>query len=638
MTIGFGNNQSPKIKLREWQSRAKRKCLAQFLNGKRVWVQETVTGGGKTIFGREVSMGLYDESAIDLIIILVPSEPILNSWVSTYCGLLNSTSGPVYPSDTQVWVSTYAGYKAICNALASRRTKGYLLIVEEYHHAEREAAWGQAVTTLSRGAKHVLMLSGTPWRTKGTIALLDGERNIHDRPYYQEDGIEPDDAYKYKEDLESGTRGTVVVHFEFVEADAEAKDSGEIYKLPLETDDWRDSADEHCKEPLGKYVTITTKEKPLNARLEGKNTHKEIIRKGLSWLEHSRNEFKRATGLDDVSIMHIACSCINDATSIEKYINVAYSGIKAEKIVSDDSNSSKRIEEIQLACKQNNHDRPDVIISVGMISEGVDIPAIKVTVYLNKILTLLYLIQLIGRGQRRVWIDKIGRYADDDINPRQTMGYFLAPAHPYLIWVASQIEKEINQARIEELPPEETTGLGPTRIMREFINNPGDNSIQICSGEAVTADKAKLIAAMDKIISSPSANDHLANAMWKEYLSSLIIDGKENAVEEMIKAKCEAMDIQFDDITSVRSITEELTYDQRCELLSQDAHALVRSIRRNIHPFCNEKDDGIAFPKVWGKMNKLAGITTFSKATLVEKDRWINHAGAWAERQVRVAS
>lgn len=638
MTIGFGNNQSPKIKLREWQSRAKRKCLAQFLNGKRVWVQETVTGGGKTIFGREVSMGLYDESVIDLIIILVPSEPILNSWVSTYCGLLNSTSGPVYPSDTQVWVSTYAGYKTICNALASRRTKGYLLIVEEYHHAEREAAWGQAVTTLSRGAKHVLMLSGTPWRTKGTIALLDGERNIHDRPYYQEDGIEPDDAYKYKEDLESGTRGTVVVHFEFVEADAESKDFGEIYKLPLETDDWRDSADEHCKEPLGKYVTITTKEKPLNARLEGKNTHKEIIRKGLLRLEHSRNEFKRATGLNDVSIMHIACSCINDATSIEKYINVVYSGIRAEKIVSDDSNSSRRIEEIQLACKQNNHDRPDVIISVGMISEGVDIPAIKVTVYLNKILTVLYLIQLIGRGQRRVWIDKIGRYADDDANPRQTMGYFLAPAHPFLIWVASQIEKEINQARIEELPPEETKGPGPTKIMREFINNAGDNSIQICSGEAVTADKARLIAAMDKIIGSPSANDHLANAMWKEYLSSLIIDGKEDAVEEMIKAKCEAMGIQFDNITSVKSIAEELTYDQRCELLSQDAHALVRSIRRNIHPFCNEKDDGIAFPKVWGKMNKLAGITTFSKATLVEKDRWINHAGAWAEQQMRVAS
>jgi superfamily II DNA or RNA helicase len=200
--------------------------------------------------------------------------------------------------------------------------------------------------------------------------------------------------------LESETRGTVVVHFEFVEADAEAKDSGEIYRLPLETDDWRDSADEQCKEPLGKYVTITTKDKPLNARLEGKNAHKEIIHKGLARLEYSRNEFKQATGLDDVSIMHIACSCINDATSIEKYINVVYPGIKAEKIVSDDSNSSKRIEEIQHACKQNNHDRPDVIISVGMISEGVDIPAIKVTVYLNKILTLLYLIQLIGRGLR----------------------------------------------------------------------------------------------------------------------------------------------------------------------------------------------------------------------------------------------
>ena len=647
MTIGFGNNQSPKVTLREWQQRAKDKCMAQFLGGKRVWVQETVTGGGKTIFGREVSMALYDESVIDLIIILVPSEPILNGWVSTYRGRLNSTSGPIYQSDTQVWVSTYAGYKSICNALASRRTNGYLLIVEEYHHAEREAAWGQAVTTLSRGAKHVLMLSGTPWRTKGTIALLDGERNVYNRPYYQEDGIEPDDAYRYKEDLESSTRGTVVVHFEFVEAEAVDKKTGEVYKLSLETDDWRDSADESCKEPLGKYVTINPSEggekklnpRPLNARLEGKDMHKKIIDKGLKWLECSRNEVKQATGLEDVSIMHIACSCINDASSIEKYINITCPGFKAEKIVSDESNSSKRIEEIQLACKQNSHDRPDVIISVGMISEGVDIPAIKVTVYLNKILTLLYLIQLIGRGQRRIWLDKLGRYADSDKNPRQTMGYFLAPAHPYLIWVASQIEKEIKQARIEEtLCPGPTTREAPPRELRDFINNAGDNSIQIRSGEAVTANKARLMAAIDKIIGSPSANDHLANTMWKEYLISLIVDGKEDAVEAVVKAKCKEMIIEFDDISSVESVKEELTYDQQCELLSQDAHALVRSVRRNVYPFCNEKDDGIAYPKVWGRMNKLAGITTFSKATLDEKERWINQAGAWAEQQMRVAS
>lgn len=647
MTIGFGNNQRPKITLREWQKKAKDKCMAQFLAGKRVWVQETVTGGGKTIFGREVSIALYGESAIDLVIILVPSEPVLNGWVSTYRGSLNSTSGPAYQSDTQVWVSTYAGYKAICNALASRRTNGYLLITDEYHHAEREAAWGQAVTTLSRGAKHILMLSGTPWRTKGTIALLDGERNIYGRPYYQEDGIEPDDAYKYKNDLESETRGTVVVHFEFVEAEAIDKKTGEFYTLSLETDDWKDSADEHCKEPLGKYVTInpspSQQEKlnprPLNTRLEGKDMHKKIIDKGLKWLECSRDEVKQATGLDDVSIMHIACSCINDATSVEKYINVVYPGFKAEKIVSDEANSSKRIEEIQLACKQNSHDRPDVIISVGMISEGVDIPAIKVTVYLNKILTLLYLIQLIGRGQRRIWLDKLGRYADADGNPRQTRGYFLAPAHPYLIWVASQIEKEINQARIEEIILDQ----GPVnsrsdRTAREFVNNAGNNSIQICSGEAVTADKIRLIAAIDKIISSPSANDYLANAMWKEYLSSLIVDGKEGAVEEMIKAKCKEMAIKFDDISSAKSVSEELTYDQQCELISEDVHALVRNVRRNVHPFCNEKDDSIAFAKVWGKLNKLAGITTFSKATLVEKERWINHASAWAEQQVRIAS
>ena len=51
--------------------------------------------------------------------------------------------------------------------------------IDEYHHAAREAQWGQAVEILSRGAKHVLMLSGTPWRTQGTIALLEKELEFH---------------------------------------------------------------------------------------------------------------------------------------------------------------------------------------------------------------------------------------------------------------------------------------------------------------------------------------------------------------------------------------------------------------------------------------------------------------------------
>jgi superfamily II DNA or RNA helicase len=646
MTIGFGKNVVAKPSLRKWQKDAQTKCLAQFADGKRVWVQETVTGGGKTFFAEDTATQMHRDGIIDLVIVVVPSLGVLTGWLNAFKGTLNATAGPNYQSDTQVWVTTYAGYKAICNALASRATIGYLLIIDEYHHAEREAQWGQAVETLSRGAKHVLMLSGTPWRTQGTIALLEKERNVEGKPYYSEDGtIEPDHFYRYRTDLEeTKTRATVPVYFEFEPAEAIDKDTGEIYRLPLDTDDWHQLADERCKEPLGKYVTVTSKAKPRNALLEGKDMHRGLLAKGLASLEKSRQQIKEACGISDVSIMHVACSCIADARSVEDYIAEVFPWVKAETIVSEDSSSAKRIEEIQRACRQASHDRPDVIISVGMISEGVDIPAIKVTVYFNKILTLLYLIQLIGRGQRRIRLDKLvenninNGYADRDDFIDETPSYFLAPAHPYIIWMARQIEEDIRQAR-QFLNPIADGKDAPEnkkeRLLKDYEVNSAGESRALYRGKAIN--KLYLAGIIDKLVNHPRASDFAINTHWGNYMNSLVLDGKEDFVEALIKEKCRDMGVEYEDSASSKTVVPELSYDQQSKLLSDDAHALVHRIRNTVPPF-RDQDDSKAYPKVWGKLNKGAGIGNFRKATLEEKRKWINFASAWIDQQRMVAS
>jgi superfamily II DNA or RNA helicase len=646
MTIGFGKNVTAKPSLRKWQKDAQTKCLAQFADGKRVWVQETVTGGGKTFFAEDTATQLYRDKIIDLVIVVVPSIGVLTGWLNAFKGTLNATAGPNYQSDTQVWVTTYAGYKAICNALASRNTAGYLLIVDEYHHAEREAQWGQAVETLSRGAKHVLMLSGTPWRTQGTIALLEKERNVEGSPYYSEDGtIEPDHFYRYGADLrETTTRATVPVYFEFEPAEAIDKDTGEIYRLPLDTDDWWQLADERCREPLGKYVAVTSKKMPRNSLLDGKAMHRALLAKGLKSLEKSRQEIKEACGISDVSIMHVACSCVADARSVEDYIVAAFPWAKAETIVSEDASSAKRIEEIQRACRQASHDRPDVIISVGMISEGVDIPAIKVTVYFNKILTLLYLIQLIGRGQRRIRLDKLvenginNGYADKDEFIDATPSYFLAPAHPYIIWMARQVEEDIRQARQflnspvnDKSVPEEKK----ERTSKEYEVNSVGESRALYRGRAIN--KLYLAGAIDKLVNHPRASDFAVNTHWGNYMNSLILDGKENFVETVIKEKCCEMGVEYEDVSASKTTLPELSYDQQSKLLSDNAHALIHRIRNTISPF-KDQEDSVAYPKVWGKLNKGAGIGNFSKATLEEKRKWLNFASAWLDQRAMGAS
>lgn len=646
MTIGFGKNATAKPSLRKWQKEAQAKCLSHFGDGKRVWVQESVTGGGKTFFAEDTATHLYQSKVVDLIIVVVPSIGILTGWLNAFKGILNATAGPSYQSDTQVWVTTYAGYRAIGNALASRSTIGYLLIVDEYHHAEREAQWGQAVEVLSKGAKHILMLSGTPWRTQGTIALLEKERNIDGRPYYSENGtIEPDHFYRYATDLkETETRATVPVYFEFEPAESIDKETGEIYRLPLDTDDWWQLADERCKEPLGKYVSITSKKMPRNALLDGKEMHRNLIAKGLKLLEKSRQEIEKACGISEVSIMHIACSCVADARSIEDYIIAAFPWISVETIVSEDAGSAKRIEEIQRACRQASHDRPDVIISVGMISEGVDIPAIKVTVYFNKILTLLYLTQLIGRGQRRIRLDKLvenrinNGYADKDDLIDETSSYFLAPAHPYIIWMARQVEEDIRQARQFLNSPIDNKTISEDkkeRTSKEYEVNSVGESRALYRGKAIN--KIYLVGLIDKLVNHPRASDFAINTHWGNYVNSLILDGKEDFVETVTKEKCREMGIEYKDIFSSKIAVPELSYDQQSKLLSDNAHALIHRVRNTISPF-KDQDDSMAYPKIWGQLNKGSGIGNFSKATLEEKRKWLNFASAWIDQRSGTAS
>ena len=290
--------------LRQWQEYAKSECLKYFALGKRVWVQEAVTGAGKTTFAVETSLDYYGSNEVDLIIVLTPSLATLNGWLDSFSKNLNATSGPNYPADTQVWVSTYAGYKSIIAELGecNRRINGYLLIADEYHHAEREACWGQAVTKLGRAAKNVLMLSGTPWKTRGTIALVDEEVNIKGKPYYSSEGIiVPDNSYKYSKDLSQGDkdRATVPVHFTFVPAKTTDEKTGRTYELALDDPkDWRKYASKDCEESLGKYVAID----PNDYKLKDSDLGRTLIAEGFTWLNYSRSQIKQATNVDDLSI------------------------------------------------------------------------------------------------------------------------------------------------------------------------------------------------------------------------------------------------------------------------------------------------------------------------------------------------
>jgi len=617
--------------LRQWQEYAKSECLKYFALGKRVWVQEAVTGAGKTTFAVETSLDYYGSNEVDLIIVLTPSLATLNGWLDSFSKNLNATSGPNYPADTQVWVSTYAGYKSIIAELGecNRRINGYLLIADEYHHAEREACWGQAVTKLGRAAKNVLMLSGTPWKTRGTIALVDEEVNIKGEPYYSSEGIiVPDNSYKYSKDLSQGDkdRATVPVHFTFVPAKTTDEKTGRTYELALDDPkDWRKYASKDCEESLGKYVAID----PNDYKLKDSDLGRTLIAEGFTWLNYSRSQIKQATNVDDLSIMLIVCRTILEAKTISSYVQNKYK-VETEVIVSDEPKSASRLEEIKIACRQGSHARPDVIVSVGMISEGVDIPAIKVVVYMSAIITMLYLTQLLGRAMRRIFIN--GKYADP--TPNRTLAYFVAPAHPYIMWFASEVENDIAEAWRELKSRGETIDLideGEKEVPRYKTKVTGE-SAHICRNNFV--EKVQLFGIIDIILNQSQAADFLVTTAWRDYLVSLIIDGKGKEVELVIKQKCQEMNLDYETISQPESIKRELTYDQQSKLASKDAQERVKTIRYKCEPYVTMTDDK-AFPKVWKMLAGKAQIKKFTDATLDEKERFINVAENYIRESLR---
>ena len=638
LSMATSTKKESNQKLREWQEFAKSECLKHFALGKKVWVQEAVTGAGKTKFAVETAFNYFKSDEVNLIIVLTPSLATLNGWMDSFGALLNTTDGdPSFPADTQVWVSTYAGYKKILGALAecNRRINGFLLIADEYHHAEREACWGQAVTTLGRSAKNVLMLSGTPWKTKGTIALVDEEKNIEGQPYYGKDGkIIPDNCYKYAKDLgqDSANRATVPVHFTFVPSISSDENTGRTYTLPVKgwaewnPKEWRKYADEKCNEPLGRHVTIGS----ADYRLKDSDVCRKLLAEGFDWLSYSRGQIKQTTGISDLSIMLVVCRNISEAKTVAVYIQEEYK-VSTEVIVSDDPGSAERLERIRMACKQGSHSRPDVIVSVGMISEGVDIPAIKVIVYMGAIITILYLMQLIGRAMRRILVN--GRYSDESLN--QTLAYVVAPAHPFIMWFASQVENDIAQA-LKEIGVSEN--VSPETNKKEklvpcYKTTVMGESAHVCRNNFV--EKVQLFGAIDKMLNYDCASDFNVTPGWKDYLVGLIIDGKSDAVEMMIRQKCLEMNLEYEDLIKTEEPGRSSNYKRDTKLASAAANQLVKDIRRDCLPYSQMETD-VVFRKIWNMLCDKASIRRFTDATLEEKERFVNIAENYYRANARV--
>jgi superfamily II DNA or RNA helicase len=265
-----------------------------------------------------------------------------------------------------------------------------LLIADEPHHLGEHAAWGKSTVDAFAAARFRLLLSGTPFRTDDApIPWVS----------YDEDGVScADYAYGYTQALLDGVCRPVTFHpydgdMEWI---SEGRRRSADFSVAL-------PADESARrlrtalDPGGDWIAGVLRD--ADARLARVRAGGHPEAGGLVVAIDKEHAERLAYRLEEVS------------------------GERPEIVTSDAPDASARIARFATG-------RGSWLVSVLMVSEGVDIPRLRVGVYATAARTELFFRQVVGRFVRRT------------PTPRGQMSHLFLPADPRLKALATAIEEE----------------------------------------------------------------------------------------------------------------------------------------------------------------------------------------------------
>jgi superfamily II DNA or RNA helicase len=372
---------------------------------------------GKTTFGLRVAHELLASGAVGRVCVVAPTTHICRQWAAAAAtvgidlepGRANA-EGPEPPDRDGVAVTyqTIAAGPAIHRrACMSRPT---LLIADEPHHLGELAAWGEGAATAFGGARLRLLLSGTPFRSDNTAI-----------PWvrYDDEGISAaDHAYTYTDALIDGVCRPIT--FLAYGGEMEWTSGGKTRSAAFDT-------------VLPREESARRLRTALDARGDWIG---EVLRDADARLDECR-----ATGHPDAGGLVVAADKAH-AAAIAERLRAVCGGEAPAVVTSDDPGASAAIDRFAAGSTR-------WLVSVLMVSEGVDVPRLRVGVYATPARTELFFRQVVGRFVRRTPA------------PRRQMSYLLLPADPRLKELAARVEEERRHAlelrpELEELdaPPE----------------------------------------------------------------------------------------------------------------------------------------------------------------------------------------
>jgi superfamily II DNA or RNA helicase len=535
MQFEGGYNLPKGIELRDWQQEAIDEFMSRIssrgidLKAFASFLCVACPGAGKTIYMLTIAYLLRQLGLITWIEVCVPSTCLtlqvaatakklfgLDLWHGTALDLPNN----------ETFHGQVSTYQAVCMGpdvwRARCSSESVLLIADEVHHVGEEKAWGESFKFAFDGAKYRLLTSGTPFRSDNQpIPYVTYAKDEKGYLVSQSDYV-----YGYGDALRDG----VCRHVVFLSYDGRmdwlsgektySKSFSEV--LPLNENSKRRHT---CLIPEGDWIKKVIRD--ANERLSR-------IR-GLNGFDPGAH--KDAGGL-------IVCKDKDHANRVAKTLE-RETGEKPVVVTSDDLDPLKKIKDF------SNSDAR-WIVAVKMVSEGIDIPRLRVEIYATHFMTEMYFRQIMGRIVR-----VIGSYDDET-------SYMYIYDDAQLVEFAQKVREEINhvikqQEEEEDRLASEIEGDGPQQIpLIPFlpISSNGVESRHLLNGESYDSKELSVVRGHATALGIPEAK--VAELMRR------------------IKPEIQAM------LADKRSVRQDATVQQQDQFMTKTE--LLADLRKRISP------------------------------------------------------
>lgn len=390
MAVQFGEWSMP---LRDWQKRAFEK-----------WVGSTQTdflavatpGAGKTTLALRAIHHMISSGRIRRVVIVCHTDHLKRQWqeAAAKVGIQLDADW-----DNQSHGAEAKDFHGVCVTYGQVGTKPRwhrrfvdtiptLVIFDEIHHAGETLVWGDAIREAFSGAVSRLLLSGTPFRT---------DNNSIPFVTYEDGRSRADFSYGYGDGLRDDVCRPVL--FPHYEGKIEWVSGFDVYQACF-------------SDPL--------EERRANERLRMALSSsgpwlKTVLAEANETLSAVRHTHPDAGGL-------VVAMERSDARAIAKILE-KISGEYPELVLSDVPEASERIKQFARSSQR-------WIVAVRMVSEGVDIPRLRVGVYASNTLTEMYFRQVVGRFVRSI------------LGLEEQSAHLYIPADVRLIALAQQIKQE----------------------------------------------------------------------------------------------------------------------------------------------------------------------------------------------------